>query len=164
MLNFMLKFFNRDARIKKFRGIDDLYANADEAIADKAIRNLLAAGSRHSGKSVYPHGCKIDGVFEGDLEVAAGRGVVWVAKSGRIKGNLKASQVYVHGIVDGSIEADVIVLEGQGTITGQVICNFCVSRHVTVASMQAKILSHEMGAKLDHIGTGQGLLVVSGGR
>lgn len=149
---------------KRFRKIDGLYANANAAIADRAITSLLTAGTRHSGKSTFPNGLKIDGVYEGEFEIERGRGIAWISESGRVKGSIKASQVYVQGIVDGSIEADVVVLEGQGAITGTVIADYQICRNCTVADMRAKIMNRAMGAKLERIGNEQGLVVVAGGR
>lgn len=157
--------FGPKMEFTRFRGVPGLYLNSHEAVADHAIKSLLATGTRHNGASTFPHGLKIDGVYEGDLVVPPGRGIVWVSESGRIKGTVKATQVYVQGIVDGTVEADVIVLEGQGAISGQMVSDFVIARHCTVADMRAKIVNRAMGAKLERIGSNeQGLVMVAGGR
>lgn len=61
----------------------------------------------------------IQGAFEGDVNL---RGQLKVAKGASIKGNIKASDIYINGKVDGVIEGSQQVhLENTAQVTGKII-------------------------------------------
>lgn len=66
---------------------------------------VLPSGLSFKGEARFPCGVQIEGAFDGKVTAASDQ-TITVAKGGRVKGEIKATNVHVEGGVDGQIIAD----------------------------------------------------------
>ena len=101
-------------------------------IEDRAepVESVLAPGTTLEGALRGPHGLRVLGTVEGDIE-SGGR--IKIEAGGRVHGKVKASDVIVNGALEGDIEATGQVelgresrMTGDITAAGLAIAEGCV--------------------------------------
>jgi cytoskeletal protein CcmA (bactofilin family) len=89
-------------------------------IEDRAepVESVLAPGTTLEGTLRGPHGLRVLGTVEGDVECG---GRVRIEPGGRVSGNIKAVDVVVNGALEGDIEATgQVELGREGRMTGDI--------------------------------------------
>lgn len=85
-----------------------------------AASTLIAKGCVISGKLKLENDIQVDGIVEGQLHI---EGVMVVAESGRVKGEVYAKQLIVNGILEGDCHAEQIQILANGRVKGKVWSN-----------------------------------------
>jgi cytoskeletal protein CcmA (bactofilin family) len=85
-----------------------------------AASTLIAKGCVISGKLKLENDIQVDGIVEGQLHI---EGVMVVAESGRVKGEVFAKQLIVNGILEGDCHAEQIQILANGRVKGKVWSN-----------------------------------------
>ncbi|USD62852.1 polymer-forming cytoskeletal protein [Vibrio sp. SCSIO 43140] len=85
-----------------------------------AASTLIAKGCVISGKLKLENDIQVDGVVDGQLHI---EGVLVVAESGRVKGEVFAKQLVVNGILEGDCHAEQIQILANGRVKGKVWSN-----------------------------------------
>jgi cytoskeletal protein CcmA (bactofilin family) len=89
-------------------------------IEDRAepVESVIALGTTLEGNLRGPHGLRVLGTVEGDVE-SGGR--VKIESGGRVHGKLKAVDVIVNGLLEGDIEATgQVELGRESRMTGDI--------------------------------------------
>ena len=82
--------------------------------------SIIAIGTRVKGTLNGKNSLKIAGLLEGDVTSEM---LVWIAKGGRIEGNIKARGVIVEGEVNGNIDSkDKTELSSGARVVGDISC------------------------------------------
>ena len=84
------------------------------------IQSVLGPGASFKGTLKVPHGARIDGTFEGSLEVA---GPLVIGESALIIADIWAGAVSVAGTVKGNIKAEKVDILSSGRIYGDLLTN-----------------------------------------
>ena len=82
------------------------------------VTSVLGAGTHVKGRLSGSGGVRIEGAFEGDIEL---RGLLVIGESGRVTSKLiQASIVVIAGIVKGDIHAEKVEIRATGRVWGDV--------------------------------------------
>ncbi len=109
------------------------------------ITSVLGQGIAWKGALSGSGGLRIEGTFEGDIDV---RGLVIVAASGRVEcEHLKADSLLVEGSVKGKITADRVEITSSGRIWGDVVTKALSTAEG--AFLRGSITMQEEGARED---------------
>lgn len=82
------------------------------------VTSVLGAGTNVKGRLSGSGGVRIEGAFEGDIEL---RGLLVVGESGRVTSKLiQATIVVIAGIVKGDIHAEKVEIRASGRVWGNV--------------------------------------------
>ncbi len=82
------------------------------------VTSVLGAGTNVKGRLSGSGGIRIEGAFEGDIEV---RGLLVIGESGRVTSKLiQATIVVIAGIVKGDIQAEKVEIRATGRVWGDV--------------------------------------------
>ena len=85
-----------------------------------SIQSVLGPGASFKGTLKVPHGARIDGTFEGSLEVS---GPLVIGESARVIADIWAGSVTVAGTVKGNIKAEKVDILSSGRIYGDLLTN-----------------------------------------
>lgn len=118
-------------------------ASIEEAIKNKRVTSRLAQGAVNVGDLNLDGGLQVQGTHDGKLIVTHERGVVWISETGAVNGDIDAPQVYIHGMVVGSIRADLVILEGNGQVIGQISANRVLLRNMNQMKVDATFMPRE---------------------
>ena len=83
----------------------------------------------------------VDGNFEGTIESHKS---ITVGKNGRIKGEVHAHHIVVHGIVEGLLDAERIEIKEAGHVTGTVLSSEFVIEAKGLFEGESKIKGKEL--------------------
>lgn len=86
-------------------------------MSDQAI-NYLAAGIEIVGSIRFSNDMHIDGKIEGEIISESGR--VTIGENAKIKGDITAGEVSIHGEVDGKISSRRCELKKQAKLHGDI--------------------------------------------
>ena len=82
------------------------------------VTSVLGTGTNVKGRLSGRGGIRIEGAFEGDIEV---RGLLVIGESGRVTSKLiQANIVVIAGIVKGDIHAEKVEIRATGRVWGDV--------------------------------------------
>jgi cytoskeletal protein CcmA (bactofilin family) len=82
------------------------------------VTSVLGTGTNVKGRLSGSGGIRIEGAFEGDIEV---RGLLVIGESGRVTSKLiQANIVVIAGIVKGDIHAEKVEIRATGRVWGDV--------------------------------------------
>ena len=115
----------------------------DDALKQKRVTSRLAVNASNIGDLMMEGGLQVLGAHEGDVTVTGEASVVWVCETGCIKGNIDAPQVYIQGRVQGSVRADMVVLEGKGAVEGEILANRVLLRSIDDIALKARVRAKE---------------------
>lgn len=125
------------------RPSSSVLANADEAVKQKRLSSRLALGAVNVGDLCMEGGLQVIGAHQGQLIITGETGVVWINETGLVTGDIDAPQVYIQGRVKGSVRAEMVIIEGSGSVDGQIMANRVLLRQVEDIAINARILSKE---------------------
>lgn len=81
------------------------------------IPALISSNTHVQGNITCEGELQIDGKVTGDLMV----NVLIIGQNGTVNGNIKAHQILIKGMVDGSIDADQVMLETSAKVHGDIL-------------------------------------------
>lgn len=84
----------------------------------KDVQTLIGEGCKVEGNFFIPNFTRIDGIIKGDLTGDSG---AIIGVSGKIIGNIVASEVIVYGTVNGNIETHRLELKKGSHINGDIM-------------------------------------------
>jgi len=90
-----------------------------EAAASNTRRSVLHEGITIKGAWTSDGIVDFGGMFEGDLTVET----LVLAKSGKIKGNVKARSVTIEGTLEGTISANLVALKTSAQVTADIVAH-----------------------------------------
>ena len=94
--------------------------------------NVISQGRKITGTIKFANGMIIDGDVEGEIQSEAG--AVTIGENANIKGDIKAGEVKMFGVVEGSISSEKCELKENSKLKGDI---------------KTKSLKMEAGAVLD---------------
>ena len=106
-----------------------ILADEAEAILTGRVRSCLGKDLQNTGHIKDRHGLKVDGHQEGNVTLEAGDAVLWVGVAGVVIGDVCASQVYVSGILRGTVRARTLIVENAGVVDGTVYADEVLIRN-----------------------------------
>lgn len=83
----------------------------------------------------------VDGNFEGSIESHKS---ITVGKNGRIKGEVHAHHIVIHGVVEGTIDAERIEIKEAGHVNGSVISSELVIEAKGIFEGDSKIKGKDL--------------------
>ena len=99
------------------RRTEDEFTNLPEPAMDR-VTSVLGAGTSFNGKLSGSGGIRIEGAFEGEIEL---RGLLVIGESGRVTcEQIQAAVVVVAGVVKGNITSDKLEIRATGRVWGDV--------------------------------------------
>lgn len=102
-----------------FRKRSDTTPLAAQPVPTERVTSVLGTGIVWKGKLSGSGGLRIEGAFEGDINL---RGLLVVGESGRITcDTLQANTVIVAGAVRGNITAERVEIRATGRVWGDVV-------------------------------------------
>jgi len=101
---------------KNFRTSSSLPSGAEEA-GRTSRRSVLHEGITIKGEWTSDGAVDFGGIFEGDLTVDT----LVLARTGRIKGNVRARSVTVEGSLEGTISAIFVALKTSAQVTADIV-------------------------------------------
>ncbi len=85
--------------------------NLDEIVA------LIGEGCAFEGDIISPSSTRIDGSVRGRIST---KGVLVVGEKGIVAGEIKATEVIVHGRIEGSVESQRLEIKRDSSVSGDV--------------------------------------------
>ena len=95
-------------------------AQVAQTVRRSPIATVLGPGASINGILHVPHGARIDGDFEGELQIA---GPLVIGEHAMIKAHIHAEAVSVAGTVKGNITAEKIDILSTGRVYGDLLTN-----------------------------------------
>lgn len=86
---------------------------------DRATVSIIAQGNRFSGDLNVAGKLHIDGSFEGHLH---SEDALSVGRHGEVRGQIRARQIWVSGLIEGEVVSDELHIEPGGTVSGRICC------------------------------------------
>ncbi len=80
---------------------------------------IIAEGNKFSGEMNIVGKMHIDGIFEGTI---ASLDTISIGKRGEVRGNIRAQQISVCGLLEGEIKCEELTVENGGRVRG-VVCS-----------------------------------------
>ncbi|HEX8620808.1 MAG TPA: polymer-forming cytoskeletal protein [Allosphingosinicella sp.] len=81
------------------------------------IFSYLGSEVTVTGDIATPSELHLDGKIHGDVSC----GALTQGESGEVRGNIKAAQARLAGLVDGAVEAGALILESSARVTGDIL-------------------------------------------
>ena len=85
--------------------------------SSKDITTLIGEGCKIEGNFFIPTSTRIDGIVKGDLTGESG---IVIGNTGKVEGNIFATEVVVYGEVKGKIETKKLELKKGSVINGDI--------------------------------------------
>lgn len=83
----------------------------------QTLNTIIGRGTVFEGTMKVENSVRIDGVFKGELTCS---GALTISQAGEAYANLEAKDVYLNGIVRGTIHAERVRLDSQARFVGDV--------------------------------------------
>lgn len=87
------------------------------AKAPRSAVTIIAQGNKFSGEMNIVGKMHIDGIFEGTI---ASLDSISIGKRGEVRGQIKAHQINVSGLLEGEIHCEELHIESEGRVHGVV--------------------------------------------
>ena len=81
------------------------------------VITLIGEGFLIEGNITSPSSTRLDGTVKGNIN---GKGTLIIGEKGIVSGEVKASEVIVHGKVEGNVYSDKLIIKSGGAINGDV--------------------------------------------
>lgn len=94
--------------------------------SSKDITTLIGEGCKIEGNFFIPTSTRIDGIVKGDLTGESG---IVIGNTGKVEGNIFATEVIVYGEVKGKIESKRLELKKGSVINGDIAVSILISEN-----------------------------------
>ncbi len=85
--------------------------------SSKDVKTLIGEGCKVEGNFFIPNFTRIDGTIKGDLTGDSG---VIIGLTGKVEGNVLATEVLVYGRINGNVEAQKLEIRKGASIQGDI--------------------------------------------
>jgi cytoskeletal protein CcmA (bactofilin family) len=86
----------------------------------QTLNTIIGRGTVFEGVMKVDNSVRIDGVFKGELSCS---GTLTISQSGEAYAHLEGKDIYVNGVVRGTVRADKVRLDNQARFIGDVYTN-----------------------------------------
>ena len=86
-------------------------------VSGQALNTIIGRGTLVEGTMRVENSVRIDGIFKGELSCS---GALTISQSGEVYAQLEGQEVYVNGVVRGTIRAERVRLDSQARFIGDV--------------------------------------------
>ena len=86
----------------------------------QTLNTIIGRGTVFEGVMKVDNSVRIDGIFKGELSCS---GTLTISQSGEAYAHLEGKDIYVNGIVRGTVRADKVRLDNQARFIGDVYTN-----------------------------------------
>lgn len=86
----------------------------------QTLNTIIGRGTVFEGVMKVDNSVRIDGIFKGELSCS---GTLTISQSGEAYAHLEGKDIYVNGIVRGTVRADKVRLDTQARFIGDVYTN-----------------------------------------
>lgn len=83
----------------------------------QTLNTILGRGTVFEGTMKVDNSVRIDGIFKGELSCS---GVLTISQSGEAYAHLEGTDIYINGIVRGTVRAEKVQLDSQARFIGDV--------------------------------------------
>lgn len=83
----------------------------------QTLNTIIGRGTVMEGTVTVENGVRIDGVFKGELKCS---GTLTISQNGQAYAELEGKEVYVNGIVRGTVRAQKVRLDSQARFIGDI--------------------------------------------
>jgi len=83
----------------------------------KTLNTIIGRGTIFDGVMKVDNSVRIDGVFKGELSCS---GALTISQSGEVYAHLEGRDIYINGIVRGTVRAEKVRLDSQARFIGDV--------------------------------------------
>lgn len=117
-------------------------------VGGQQLNTIIGRGTVFEGTMKVDNSVRIDGVFKGELSCS---GSLTISQSGETHAQLEGKEIYINGVVRGSVRADKVRLDNQAHFIGDI--------HTKALSVAEGAVLHgkcAMDAEGDTLGGGKG--------
>ena len=86
-------------------------------VGGQQLNTIIGRGTVFEGTMKVDNSVRIDGVFKGELNCS---GSLTISQSGETHAQLEGKEIYINGIVRGSVRADKVRLDSQAHFIGDI--------------------------------------------
>ena len=83
----------------------------------QTLNTMIGKGTAFEGNMKVANSVRIDGVFKGELACS---GALTISQSGEVYAHLEGNDIYINGIVRGTVRADKVRLDSQARFIGDI--------------------------------------------
>jgi cytoskeletal protein CcmA (bactofilin family) len=89
-------------------------------VGGQTLNTIIGRGTVFEGTMKVDNSVRIDGVFKGELSCS---GSLTISQSGETHAQLEGKEVYINGVVRGTIRAEKVRLDSQAHFVGDIHAN-----------------------------------------
>ena len=86
----------------------------------QTLNTIIGRGTLFEGTMKVENSVRIDGVFKGELKCS---GALTISQSGEAYAHLEGKDIYINGIVRGTVHAEKVRLDSQARFIGEIHAN-----------------------------------------
>ena len=86
----------------------------------QTLNTIIGRGTLFEGKMKVENSVRVDGVFKGELTCS---GALTISQSGEAYAHLEGKDIYINGIVRGTVHAEKVRLDSQARFIGDIYAN-----------------------------------------
>ncbi len=94
--------------------------NGAVAGGGQTLNTIIGRGTLFEGKMKVENSARVDGVFKGELTCS---GALTISQSGEAYAHLEGKDIYINGIVRGTVHAEKVRLDSQARFIGDIYAN-----------------------------------------
>lgn len=113
------------------------------------VGSLVAGDAVYKGNIITDRGLRMDGRVIGNVSVGM-RGLLVIGKSGIVDGEIKARNLVVHGVINGNVIADRVILAGSAVLNGNLSYQHIrITEGANIAGTMQKIKPNEIDFSIE---------------
>ena len=86
----------------------------------QTLNTIIGRGTLFEGTMKVENSVRVDGVFKGELTCS---GALTISQSGEVYAHLEGKDIYINGIVRGTVHAEKVRLDSQARFIGDIYAN-----------------------------------------
>ena len=86
----------------------------------QTLNTIIGRGTLFEGTMKVENSVRVDGVFKGELKCS---GALTISQSGEAYAHLEGKDIYINGIVQGTVHAEKVRLDSQARFIGEIHAN-----------------------------------------
>ena len=86
----------------------------------QTLNTIIGRGTLFEGTMKVENSVRVDGVFKGELKCS---GALTISQSGEAYAHLEGKDIYINGIVRGTVHAEKVRLDSQARFIGEIHAN-----------------------------------------
>ncbi|MFA6107689.1 MAG: polymer-forming cytoskeletal protein [Candidatus Latescibacterota bacterium] len=86
-------------------------------VSGQALNTIIGRGTLVEGTMKVENSVRIDGIFKGELTCS---GALTISQAGEVYAHLEGQEIYINGVVRGTVRAERVRLDSQARFIGDV--------------------------------------------